>query len=195
MSISQDPLETARQALEPGETLVWADRPDPEILARSKLPQVIRGAMGLAVIAGLLWFVFLPQWPAGNMGMLLGVFMAGSVLYCLWLLAAPVVAKAAAGRTVYAVTDRRVLILQSWPLPRRRAFVPSDLEDPAVSSVAPGLGTIVFINRKLPWWERRAGGSYQMEAFFGVADAQVIAEEIAKLKAGASPDGLPDEET
>src|SRR3546814_3781371 len=47
-------LRLARRALEPGETLVWADRPDPQALARSRLPQVIRGVLGLAVIATFL---------------------------------------------------------------------------------------------------------------------------------------------
>ncbi|HEY9539227.1 MAG TPA: hypothetical protein VIS03_16655, partial [Kiloniellaceae bacterium] len=56
-----DPLDAARRALEPGETLVWADRPDPQALARSRLPQVIRGVLGLAVIATFLWLSFLPN--------------------------------------------------------------------------------------------------------------------------------------
>src|SRR3546814_11667948 len=62
---SSDLLDAARRALEPGETLVWADRPDPQALARSRLPQVIRGVLGLAVIATFLWLSFLPNWPGG----------------------------------------------------------------------------------------------------------------------------------
>src|SRR3546814_18859680 len=70
-----DPLDAARRALEPGETLVWADRPDPQALARSRLPQVIRGVLGLAVIATFLWLRFLPNWPGGLPRVPLGVFL------------------------------------------------------------------------------------------------------------------------
>jgi len=45
-----------------------------------------------------------------------------------------------------------------------------------------GLGTVVFISRKKPWWRRSAGGSYQIEAFFGIAEAARVGELIAELK-------------
>src|SRR3546814_20292913 len=118
---SSDLLDAARRALEPGETLVWADRPDPQALARSRLPQVIRGVLGLAVIATFLWLSFLPNWPGGLRGVLLGVFLAAALLYACWLLAAPLAARRAAGSTVYAVTDRRLILLEGWPTVRQRS--------------------------------------------------------------------------
>jgi hypothetical protein len=199
MTPSNDPLDAARAALEPGETLAWADRPDPRALARSKLPQVIRGLLGLAVLATVLWLIFLPQWPEGARGLLLAVFLGAAVLYSLWLIASPAVAQAAATRIVYAVTDRRVLILEDWPFRRRHAFAPPQLDDPQVMGGAEdgeaGRATVVFVNRKLPWWRRSAGGGHQIEAFYGVTDARRVATALEKLKVGADAAArLPEEE-
>jgi hypothetical protein len=158
---------------------------------------VIRGLLGVAVIVGFLWLSFVPNWPGGLRGLLLIVFLAAATLYSLWLLAAPWVARRAAGRTVYAVTDRRVLVLEDWPFKRQRAFAPAALDDtlvaPATSRQRGDLGTVVFVSRKLPWWQRSAGGSYRIEAFYGIAEAQQVAERIESLRRAA--DETPPQET
>lgn len=196
ISGSKSPLEEARALLAPGETLVWADRPDPQVLARARLPQVIRGGLGLVVIAGFFWLSFLPNWPQGGRGLLLGLFLLAAVLYCLWLLAAPLAARKGAARTLYAVTDRRVLVQETWPLRRLRSFAPVELDEPLVSAAGPGLGTVVFVDRKLPWWQRSAGGGTRVEAFYGVPGAQQVAEEIDRLRGvPASDTEFPDEDT
>lgn len=177
-----DPLSDARALLAPGEDLIWADRPGAEALARAKLPQVIRGGLGLAVISGFLWISFIPNWPGGLGGLLLAVLLAVAVFYCFWLLAAPQVARRAAPQTVYAVTDRRVLVGETWPFRRLASFAPAELDDPQVVPGEGGRGTVVFIHRKKPWWQRSAGGSYRIEAFFGIAEAERVAELIAALR-------------
>lgn len=189
MTSSADPLAIARAALEPGEQLVWADRPDPRVLARARLPQVIRGGLGLAVIAAFLWLSFIPNWPGGLRGVLFALFLLAVTLYSLWLVVQPRVARRAAGHTVYAITDRRLLILEQWPRPRLRSFDPAELDETQVApNIASGpagpLGTVVFIHRKLPWWQRSAGGSYRLEAFFGIAEAARVAERIEALRTG-----------
>ncbi|GAB4237802.1 MAG: hypothetical protein Tsb0032_42380 [Kiloniellaceae bacterium] len=189
MPPSGEPLEAARALLEPGETLLWADRPDPQVLARSRLPQVIRGALGLVILAGFFWFSFLPNWPQGAAGLLMGLFVVVALVYCGWLLAARLVARRAAGATLYAVTDRRVLVQENWPFRRLRSFTPPDLDEPLVGTAAPGLGSVVFLNRKLPWWQRSAGGGTRLEAFYGVAEAQQVAAAIERLRQGAPRDG------
>ena len=177
-----DPLDAARALLAPGEQLVWADRPGADALARAKLPQVIRGGLGLAVIAGFLWLSFIPNWPGGAGGLLLAVLLVVAVLYALWLLAAPLVARRAVPHTVYAVTDRRVVVSETWPFRRLASFTAAQLDDPQVMPGEGGHGTVVFISRKKPWWWRSAGGSYQIEAFFGIAEAARVAALIAALR-------------
>lgn len=194
MSVSSDPLDTARAALQPGEELVWADRPDPQALARSKLPQVIRGVLGFVVIGVFSWLSFLPAWPGGPGGAVFAFFLILALLYCLWLVAAPLIARRAAAQTVYAVTDRRALILEGWPLRRLRAFGPSDLDEALVAPGTAGRGSVVFVNRKRPWWRRSAGGTYQFEAFFGIADAQRVSQVIETLRTGAGAAQMPDED-
>jgi len=191
MTSAAEPLEAARVALQPDEHLIWADRPDPAALARARLPQMIRGLLGLLVIAGFLWLSFLPNWPGGWRGAVMVGFLVAAALYSLWLLAAPLVAKRAAARTVYAVTNRRVLVLEDWPFQRHRAFAPAELDDPLVTPAAPGLGSVAFVHRKLPWWQRSAGGGYRIEAFYGIAEAQRVAERIQALRSGEQP---PDED-
>jgi hypothetical protein len=180
-----DPLQAARALLQPGEELVWADRPGADELARAKLPHVIRGVLGLVVIAGFLWFSFIPHWPGSFGGLLLAILLAVAVLYCGWLLAAPQVARRAAPQTLYAVTDRRVLISESWPFRRLASFAAAELDEPQVIAGAGGRGTVVFISRTKPWWRRSAGGSYQIEAFFGIAEAARVGELIAELRSPA----------
>ena len=186
MSAANDPLADARALLQPGEALVWADRPDkhPEVLARSKLPNLIRGVLGLAVISGFLWYSFIPNWPGGGRGLLLAVLLVAAVFYALWLLAAPLVARRAAPRTIYAITDRRVLVGTEWPIPRIASFTASELDEPQVVAGPGGRGTVIFVHRKKPWWWRSAGGSYQVEAFYDIADPQRVAKLIEVLRSG-----------
>jgi hypothetical protein len=195
MTTETDPLAAARASLDPGETLVWAERPHPAVLARSKLPQVIRGVLGFAVIAAFLWFSFLPNWPEGFRALLFAVFILAGLGYSLWLAAAPMVARRAAGRTVYAVTDRRLFIRQDWPFRRLQSFGPAELDEIQVMPSLPGYGIVVFVNHKLPWWRRSAGGSTLIEAFYGIPEAQRVAERIEALKAGPeSEPPRPDQE-
>lgn len=189
MTAADDPLAVARRALEPGERLVWADRPDPRALARSRLPQFIRGLLGIAVIAAFLWLAFIPHWPDGLRGLLLGVFLVAATLYSLWLLAAPLVALQAAEQTVYAVTDCRLLVLEDWPFRRRQSYRPADFDDivmtPPGAALAGGRGSVIFIHRKLPWWQRSAGGSYRIEALYGIPEARQVGERIEALRRAA----------
>lgn len=187
MTSSEATLEAARAVLDPGETLVWAERPDPQALARAKLPQMIRGLLGLAVIGGFFWVSFLPNWPGGGRGVVLAVFLVLAVLYCGWLIAAPLVARRAAGRILYAVTDRRVIVQETWPLRRLRSFAPADLDAPTVSAAEAGRGSVVFVSRKLPWWRRSAGGGTRIEAFYGVPGAPAVAEAIDRLRGPDAP--------
>ncbi|WP_422367737.1 hypothetical protein [Pelagibius sp.] len=192
--MSGDPLEIARQALAPGETLIWADRPGLHAYARTKFPQVIRGVLGLAVIAGLHWYGYVPDWRSSTENALLFGFLAAAGLYCIVLVVAPNIARHAARSMVYAVTDRRVMILSFWPFRLERSFAPAELDEPRAMADEGGRGNVIFLERKLGWWRRSAGGSYQIEGFFGIADAPRVAAEIAKLRDPGDPDPFKDED-
>lgn len=192
--MSDNPLEVARAALEPGETLVWADRPAEQALARTKLPQVIRGVLGLAVIAGLHWYGYVPDWRQGGQNLLLFGFLAAAALYCMALIVAPNLARISARSMVYAVTDRRLMILSFWPFRSARFFALEELDTPRALANEAGQGSVVFIERKLPWWKRSAGGSYQIEGFYGIADAQRVVEEIEKLRTAPTAADHPEDD-
>ena len=179
-----DPLETARRALEPGERLVWADRPDPRAFARTKLPSQIRGVLGLALIAVLHWYGLMPPWTGSLQSMLIYGFVVAAALFCVLLITIPSLARISARSMVYAVTDRRVICLGFWPFRLSRVFTAAQLDNPRVIANEQGWGSVLFVERKLPWWQHSAGGSYQIEGFYGVADAPQVAEAIERVIGG-----------
>ena len=116
--------------LDPGEGVLWTGAPDPGRLAISSIPAMVFGvpftgfaifwiSMAYSTTAGA-------SRPAGPLA-LFPLFGLPFLLVGLGMLTAPLWAYLAAGRTVYAVTNRRVLILsrllstsvKSYTQPRR----------------------------------------------------------------------------
>lgn len=85
--------------------------------------------------------------------------------------------------TVYAISDRRALILCRVPRISVRSFQPRDIGELELSFSKNGSGNIVF-HRTLV-----SGGRNQQikrSGFFGIADPQRVEAELAKLRASAS---------
>src|SRR3546814_10041756 len=57
-----------------------------------------------------------------------------------WPLAGPLRAARGARHTVYAITDRRLFILELYPRRRLRSFAPAELEAPRVQDRGKGRG-------------------------------------------------------
>lgn len=166
--------EIAQQALDPGEELIWADAPGPWSLARQA---------GLELFNGLFFFGFAIFWtlnaaqaPGPFPFVLFGVpfvaIGASMLLKPLWL-------AFGARYMIYAVTDRRLLILKTWPLRRQRSFLPRDIRDLELSEQDDGSGDIVFGSEAV-----RSGNRLRQRkiGFFGIADAHRVEAEIRKLK-------------
>src|SRR5262249_11589452 len=174
--------DMARAELQRGERLLWARRPNPVALAASR-----RGDLW----GGLFFFGFSVLWEAmaarsadaDPLFLLWGIpfilIGAGMVLYApvsLWL----------ARRMVYAITDRRLLILHRVPRHCVESFWPADIHMLAVTERANGRGDIRF-------WECivRAddddGTVTRDQGFFGIPHVRMVAR-IADRVRGSTAD-------
>jgi hypothetical protein len=182
-----DPRDIARRALQPGEHLVWADRPGPAAQPAWQLDRtswLIAAAPFFAAVF-LLWQVVD---SAGTWTDFL-FLAAGVLMLCIALspLAALWRAVRRVQRTVYVITDRRLLVLPGGSGREARSFAPEELDDPAVRDRDDGRGDVIFATVPEIRQTRQGRQTRLAEAAFtDIADVQRVAREIAKLKSRAS---------
>jgi hypothetical protein len=170
--------DLVRAEMLPGEQLRWVGSPSPAALMRSRQGFFWGGLLFLAF--SILWEMIV--WFGQNASprpllllwgipfILVGV---GLVLYApasFWL----------ARRMAYAVTDRRVLILEGFPRRRTGSFWPVDLNPLEVTERADGHGDIIFRQRVI----RSEEGSSETlrDGFFGIAAVRDVAGLIDDLR-------------
>ncbi len=174
--------DALRQALEPNETLCWAGLPDSGRHGRKYRLRILGGlpfagfglfltAVSVAMInkmegGGWFWFplVGLPFLAAGSV-----------------MMASPFWAAFQARRLVYAVTDKRALIVQVKGGGRALAYGPEALAAVKVRDLGDGLADVVIHERL----SGRQDGRKRMsdEGFYCIRDA----EKVARLMAGIQP--------
>lgn len=145
--LSRDLAALVDGELQPGEQLVWTGQPLPSRFARRSL--------GL-VLFGLPWTAFAVFWIAGASHFKVPDFSHGSgffplfglpfVLIGLGMLTSPLWLRRRARRTVYALTDRRALILGGggWGSRAVRSFEPEKLRDLRRVQHRDGSGDVIF---------------------------------------------------
>jgi hypothetical protein len=145
--------------LDSGERLLWAAQPDPRRLARA--------SMGI-VLFGIPWTAFACFWVFMASGGLWGLFDNGMgmprdngfqyfaicfplfglpfVLVGLGMLTAPHWVKRKAKRTAYAVTDRRVILLEGgfWNSVTVRTYMPAQLQRVSRTERPDGTGDLIL---------------------------------------------------
>ena len=160
-------------ALEPGEQLVWVDCPDP-----ARCPTGLDAALVAALGFTLLGLVCLVDaWRVG-----LPVMSATSLAGIAVLLAVPIhivhqlfASKMAARWTVYALTDRRVIVIEGRSAPRVATYTPRELCVPRLTRRQDGSGTVVVAI------ERRAGRPADV-ALVGVRDLERVHALVRGLR-------------
>ena len=178
------PLAVARQEMRPHERLVWADRP----IAK------VRGALAFGRIAfGLLFGGFAVFWTSAAWLMTRGASSGAFGLF-FPLFGIPFIAVGAGivvaglkswrddGGTVYALTDRRVLIVSGG---RRRTVRSLDLSAIRGVERVEGEGGAGTINLLI------AGSDTLREVLAGVPDVARVGAEIERLRARAEDDEAP----
>jgi hypothetical protein len=146
--------------LDAGERLLWAAQPDPRRLARASLA---------IVLFGIPWTAFACFWVFMASGGLWGLFDGGMdfprdegafqvisicfplfglpfVLIGLGMLTAPHWVKRKARRTAYAVTDRRVILLEGglWNAVTVRTYMPPQLQRMTRTERPDGTGDLIL---------------------------------------------------
>ncbi|MPZ10066.1 MAG: hypothetical protein GEU89_07600 [Kiloniellaceae bacterium] len=200
--------EVAGSRLAPAETLVWAGRPGAWALARSKfagtrLPSYLFAAFVL--LHFILWFHVLADEIAGAWSV--GNLIVGILAACLVIALSLLLVALFSRWVVYAVTDRRVLIIRTWPVERCRSAMPSTLHRIVLRTDADGRGDVIFNKRTwydLPWmkmkpslparwmggppfpprweWPVSMSGDEEILGFFGIRGAREVAGEIGRLR-------------
>lgn len=141
-------------ALHPGERLLWCGKPDSKEVAARRLPAVGIGLVWATLAAPfvVLWENWARQHQGGLVealgsvpGLLTGLFVLS--LLASWL--APVVSYLLAWRTVYGVTDQRIIILWSFLVRLARSYDRSDRACVAACYAGPGKGDLIFGRRQV----------------------------------------------
>ncbi|MGH1484287.1 MAG: hypothetical protein ACRBM6_37410 [Geminicoccales bacterium] len=175
------PLEIAKVELVSGEVLIWADSSQPRNARRRSLPISILG--WLFLLLALAWLSKAAATSAGFL--LLGLpFVIGG----LGLAAAPWWWPIYNKRTVYAISDQRLLIIRDLLRRRVTSYGPEDIDVVERREHRDGSGDVIFRReeiRKLkhhhdPQGKRRVGE--REVGFFGVSGVRQVEEAIFALK-------------
>jgi hypothetical protein len=168
------PPEAITRRLASGERLIWWDRPDPVGFAKRDL--------NFGTLFGVFFFLFAIFWmtQASRAPGPFFLFGVPFVLVGLWMVSTPLRAYWSAGRTVFALTDRRALILTGGKVAARPLEHMSFVETEAH---ADGRGDVLFLNEPASYgpdnWNNQA--RMRKSGFIAVADAERVAHEMLKL--------------
>ena len=128
--------------LAPGEKLRWCCQPKPNIYAWQTW-RTFPFAIAATVFAFWLCYTGVTRYRQdGHFGLLL--FSVPFVLVALLTVLNPLHLARLAGRTAYAVTDRRVIILENGRSTKVQSFLPDQLGELELRERADGWGNIIF---------------------------------------------------
>jgi len=189
---THDPHAMAQTELSAGERLVWVGRPAPAALARTRWHMAAFGLFmtpfALFWLATTLFFIgpatengpplaFLVMFP------LIGLAALGVGLYSL---STPLRYWRKAKRTVYAVTDLRVLIVEPG---RVQSFEPGDLQQLERQDKGNGSGNLIFREEQgnlMLAMHTFGGSANQKIGFFGISDVRAAEDAVRQLKRSAA---------
>jgi hypothetical protein len=128
--------------LERGEKLVWVGQPRPSLHARATLPIFLFAVPWTVFSVG--WLVMATR-GEGGLGILFFIFGLPFVWIGLSMLSTPYRALRAARETVYAITDRGVVIIQGGPGKSTvRRYGPKNLHKMTRTENADGSGNLII---------------------------------------------------
>lgn len=167
-------MTTLQNELDAGETLLWQGAPDPARLAQRNLWQAAFG--GCFTCFALFWMggaFFISSMIAGATGWrLLSAFPLFGLIFLvvgLGLLFSPLTAMKRGSSTVYAVTDRRLIVLESGKV---LSYSPSDLQTLERRDTPDGRGDLVFQRRTS--YSSEGHSSVREIGFFGIPNPREV---------------------
>lgn len=175
------PLSIARSEMVEGERLIWAETSLAASARRRVLPVSLLGWLFLVLTLAWLAKAAIASFWLLVMGLpFLLAALALSLLPWWW----PSVTR----HTIYAISDRRLLIIQNWLRRRVTSYGPEDIDVVERQERKDGSGDLVFRreeHRRLrhhhdPQGKRRVGE--RAIGFFGVPDVRRLEEAVWALK-------------
>lgn len=139
--------DIAKKELEPGEKIVWMEQPMPRILTAQSL--------GLFLFA-VPWTAFAVFWifaaagfrmpDFGRNGVLIAFPLFGIpfVLIGVGMLSSPLLMYLKTKKTVYVITDRRAIIIESWRKTTVKSFLPESLKSIVRKERSDGSGDVII---------------------------------------------------
>jgi hypothetical protein len=185
-SPTDDPFLLAEREVEPGERLRWAGRPDP------LRPTLM--SFGIYFFA-IPWTAFAVFWMWGAAGfgtrpvrpdgpwMLFPLFGLPFVLIGLGMLSAPFWAYRKAARTIYAVTNKRLLIITTGRTRSVETYAPQDIQFVERTERPNGSGDVLFATCYNTDSDNRPRST--KVGFFGIPGVRDVERLVRELDTGA----------
>ncbi len=178
----------ARNELEPGEQLKWVGAPEPTRMMIQSLP---------ILVFAIPWTAFALFWMAmalssvsrspihSGVSMIFPLFGLPFVLIGLCMLSAPVWARRKARRTVYAVTDRRAMIILTGRTRSVRSFGRTSMTERECRERADRSGDLIFY-RKISS-DGEGGTNSTPVGFFAIPDVRSVERLVINLESNGGP--------
>jgi len=180
--IKRSPLVIAQREMRPGEKLIWAERPRPGAVARGGLTASL---FGIPFLGFALFWTFMASGAIrqGGFGLFFPLFGLPFIAVGIGLVGTPLWAARRARSTIYAITDQRLLIMQTGSTNEVQSYGPEDLDSLDRRERPDGSGDIIFRNENLV--RRGRNGTYVTNnriGFFGVPEVRQVEQAIRKLE-------------
>ncbi len=176
-----DPLTIAGAEMANGERLIWADSSSPAAARRRSLPIAVLGWLFLLLSLAWIWKAAVTSAWLLVMGLpFLALALALALLPWWW----PAITR----HTVYGISDRRLLIIRSWPKRRVTSYGPAEIDVVERRDHRDGSGDVIFRQEehgKLRHHQDRSRKRRMSErpvGFYGVSEARRVEAAIWALK-------------
>ncbi|KKJ78368.1 hypothetical protein WH95_03495 [Kiloniella litopenaei] len=192
--LNNNPLERVRSELIENEQLIWADRPVSERFYRKKIKAAIAGKVIIGLIALWILGVIFTSFSSGNLPALALVLFALPLAFIARkMLNKPNEARQRAEQTYYAITDKRLLIINDYKNKSIESYELDKLEFIESTENKDGTGDIYFTKTLITTISNndRDGNSSQKKSvhevkkgFQGIYDTAKVAAEINRQRLG-----------
>jgi len=175
------PLSIAKAEMIDGETLIWADVSSVRNARRRTLPLSVLGWLFLILVFAWIAKAAIASFWLLIMGLPFLVLAAALALLPWWW---PSVMR----HLVYAISDRRLLIIQNWPKRRVTSYGPEDIDVIERRDHRDGSGDLIFRreehrkNRHHHDHPNKRRVSERPIGFFGIPDVRKLEEAVWALK-------------
>ncbi|WP_421783746.1 hypothetical protein [Kiloniella litopenaei] len=192
--MNNNPLERVRSELIENEQLIWADRPVSERFYRKKIKAAIAGKVIIGLIALWILSVIFTSFSSGNLPALALVLFALPLAFIARkMLNKPNEARQRAKQTYYAITDKRLIIINDYKNKSVESYELDKLEFIESTENKDGTGDIYFTKTLITTISNndRDGNSSQKKSvhevkkgFQGIYDTAKVAAEINRQRLG-----------